>query len=100
MPVREALRHLVAERALDLGPNRTARVPIVASAKYAEVCEVRIALEGLAAEKAARLIPDSEVDRISGLCARAKAAPRGKPWCIIFPMPWCGWCSICRKATQ
>ena len=74
MPVREALRHLVAERALDLGPNRTARVPIVASAKYAEVCEVRIALEGLAAEKAARLIPDSEVDRIGGLCAEASAA--------------------------
>ena len=49
MPVREALRRLIAERALDLGPNRSARVPVVTSAKYAEICEVRIALEGLAA---------------------------------------------------
>ena len=29
MPVRETLRYLVAERALDLGPTRTARMPIV-----------------------------------------------------------------------
>ena len=74
MPVREALRRLVAERALDLGPNRTAGVPIVTSAKYAEICEVRIALEGLAAEKAARLIADSEIGRIGGLCAEVSAA--------------------------
>ncbi len=74
MPVREALRRLVAERALDLGPNRTARVPIVTSAKYAEICEVRIALEGLAAEKAALLIADGELDRIDGLCAEVTAA--------------------------
>jgi DNA-binding GntR family transcriptional regulator len=74
MPVREALRRLIAERALDLGPNRSARVPIVTSAKYAEICEVRIALEGLAAEKAALLIADSELDRIDGLCAEVTAA--------------------------
>lgn len=74
MPVREALGRLVAERALDLGPNRTARVPFVTSAKYAEICEVRIALEGLAAEKAAHLIVDSELDRIDGLFAEVSAA--------------------------
>jgi DNA-binding GntR family transcriptional regulator len=74
MPVREALRRLVAERALDLGPNRSARVPIVTSAKYAEICDVRIALEGLAAEKAALLIADSEIDRIERICAEVSAA--------------------------
>ena len=74
MPVREALRRLVAERALDLSANRTARVPIVTSAKYAEICEVRISLEGLAADKAALLISDAELDRIDGLCADVTAA--------------------------
>ncbi len=74
MPVREALRRLVAERALDLGANRTARVPIVTNAKYAEICEVRIALEGLAAEKATLLIADEELDRIDGLCTDVTAA--------------------------
>ena len=74
LPVREALHRLVAERALDLGPNRTARVPIVTSAKYAEICEVRIALEGLAAEKAAPLIADHELDRIQDLCTKVNAA--------------------------
>ena len=74
MPVREALHRLVAERALDLGSNRTARVPIVTSAKYAEICEVRIALEGLAAEKATPLIAEHELDRIQDLCAEVSAA--------------------------
>ena len=36
MPVREALRRLVAERALDLGPNRTARVPVVTSVRSSD----------------------------------------------------------------
>ena len=74
MPVREALRRLVAERALDLGPNRSARVPVVTSAKYAEICEVRIALEGLAAEKAALFIADDELDRLDMTCAEVSAA--------------------------
>ena len=49
-------------------------MPIVTSAKYAEICDVRIALEGLAAEKAALLIADSELDRLDKLCAEVTAA--------------------------
>lgn len=68
MPVREALCRLTAERALDVGPNRSHRVPALTRAKYAEICRVRIALEGLAAEMAVPNISDEEIDRLAGLC--------------------------------
>jgi DNA-binding GntR family transcriptional regulator len=52
-PVREALRRLVAEGAFEMQPNRSVRVPLMTRAKILELRDIRIALEGLAAEKAA-----------------------------------------------
>lgn len=52
MPVREALRRLVAERALQLLPNRRVSVPDMTADKYRELTAARIALEPLAAERA------------------------------------------------
>lgn len=83
MPVREALRRLTAERALDVGPNRGHIVPALTRAKYAEICRVRIALESLAAELAVPNITDSEIDRLAGLCeavTRAVDAPDPKTY--------------------
>ena len=74
MPVREALRRLVAERALTVGPHRSVVVPIVTRAKYAEICDVRIALEGLAAEQAALRIAEPEIERLASLCEQVTAA--------------------------
>ncbi len=51
-PVREALRRLVAERALEVHGNRRVSVPGMTSAKLAEICALRIVLETLAAERA------------------------------------------------
>lgn len=74
MPVREALRRLTAEGALVFGPNRSVRVPLITVAGYAEVYEVRIALEGLAAEKAAGRIDSSEIDRLEVVNTEFRAA--------------------------
>ena len=52
MPVREALRRLVAEHALTLLPNRRVTVPQMTPARFDELCATRIALECLAAERA------------------------------------------------
>lgn len=68
MPVREALRRLTAERALAVAPNRSVTVPVITGPKYAEICAVRIALEGLAAERAAANVTAAETDRLAGLC--------------------------------
>ena len=52
MPVREALRRLVAEQALHLLPTRRVTVPAMTTARFEELCATRISLECLAAERA------------------------------------------------
>ncbi len=52
MPVREAVRRLVAEKALDQSSDRLLRVAPYASADHEEFIRIRMQLEGYAAEKA------------------------------------------------
>jgi len=63
-PAREALSILAAEGALEFGANRTLMVPPLSIDRLAEITRIRIALEGLAAERAARLLEDREIARI------------------------------------
>ena len=58
MPVREALRRLAAEMALEVARNGSARVPVVSRARLDDLCRARMAVEGLAAELGARFITD------------------------------------------
>ena len=52
MPVRDALAQLIAANALEALPNRSVRVPRLSQSRLAELAEVRIAIEGMAARKA------------------------------------------------
>ncbi len=65
-PVREAIRQLVAERALEAAPNRSAHVPVWDRARLDDLRKARLAIEGLTAElaDAARLarILDAEIE--------------------------------------
>ena len=63
-PVREALQQLVAESALEAEPNRSYRVPRISRESFLEIRDMRAELEGLAAEKAARLIRPGEIRRL------------------------------------
>jgi DNA-binding GntR family transcriptional regulator len=54
MPVREAIRRLAAERALEILPNRAARVPQMSRARFQEMLATRTLLEGSAVALAAR----------------------------------------------
>lgn len=56
MPVRDALQRLVAERALELLPNRMVQVPLITRAAFDQLTEIRIRLESLATESAARRV--------------------------------------------
>ena len=69
MPVREAVRRLAAEGALEMLPNRRIRVPVMTRTRFGELLQVRVALEGLVAEAAARRIRDEDIDRIEALNA-------------------------------
>jgi len=53
-PVREAVSRLVADRALEVLPNRAVRVPMLTLAQFRELTAIRLAIEGFAAERAAR----------------------------------------------
>lgn len=64
MPVREALRRLVAEHALQLLPNRRVAVPDMSAEKYREIADARIALEPLAARRAYPHITDDILNRL------------------------------------
>ena len=52
-PVREAVSRLVADRALEVMPNRAVRVPILTLEQFRELTAIRLAIEGFAAERAA-----------------------------------------------
>jgi len=56
MPVREALRRLVAEHVLTLLPNRSVSLPMFTPERFNEITRIRTSLEGLAAEEGARHI--------------------------------------------
>jgi DNA-binding GntR family transcriptional regulator len=64
MPVREALRRLVAERALTLLDNRRVRVPIMTTERFDELLAARIALE---TEAAVRALPLIDPERLAAL---------------------------------
>lgn len=74
MPVREALTRLVAEGALVTQANRAIRLPPLTREALAEITMIRLALEGLAAERAARAITRVERARLARLLEALQAA--------------------------
>jgi DNA-binding GntR family transcriptional regulator len=69
MPVRAALRHLIAEGGLEMLPNRSVRVPRMTRERLAELLAVRRELEGLATAQACRAMTDAEFRAIAKLHA-------------------------------
>lgn len=74
MPVREALRRLVSERALEIHGNRRVSVPRMTRAKFDALCSARVALETLAAEHALLHIDAERLERLRALDRAVDAA--------------------------
>jgi DNA-binding GntR family transcriptional regulator len=74
MPVREAVSRLVADKALEVTPNRAVRVPLMSAAQFRDLTKVRIAIEGYAATQAA--VHRDEIDLAS--IASAEEAMRAE----------------------
>src|SRR5450756_2156377 len=72
MPVREAVSRLVADKALEVTPNRAVRVPLMSAGQFRDLTKVRIAIEGDAAAQAAQYRDDNDLAAI----AHAEAAMR------------------------
>jgi DNA-binding GntR family transcriptional regulator len=73
-PVREALRRLTAEGALEAQSNRRIAVPVLDAAALAELTEARLALEPRVAARAARRASGADVAALVEIDARLDAA--------------------------
>lgn len=76
MPVREALRRLAAENALEVASNGSARIPIVTVARLDDLCRARIAVEGLAAELGAPRLTAKDIAVLETIAAEQRAIGR------------------------
>jgi len=65
MPVRDALRQLMVDQAIELLPNRTFRVPLMNRDRFIELRDIRIVLEGMMAERAAQFITPTELKQVA-----------------------------------
>jgi len=73
MPVREALRRLGAEGAIEIRANGSAYVPDVDQHTLEDICRARLALEGLAAELAVERMSPAALSELAALEARHSA---------------------------
>ncbi|SIP89692.1 GntR family transcriptional regulator [Marinobacterium stanieri] len=70
MPVREALRQLAAENALEIGDNRRIQVPGMTAPKFRELCEARICIETHAAARALPYITPATLNELRQIDAQ------------------------------
>ncbi|MCP5073289.1 MAG: GntR family transcriptional regulator [Rhodobacteraceae bacterium] len=68
MPVRDALKRLEAQGALEVEAKRAYRVPILSPKNAAELFQVRSVLEAAGAAAAAQSITNAELERLEQLC--------------------------------
>jgi DNA-binding GntR family transcriptional regulator len=60
MPVRDALKRLVSERALDLTSNRSVVLPVMTRARFREILQIRLSIEPMITQRAAiRITPET-----------------------------------------
>ena len=65
MPVRDALKRLVAERALQMLPNRSVMLPLMSRVRFQEILQVRLSLEPAITQQAAWRIKPSIIDEMA-----------------------------------
>ena len=74
MPVREALRQLVAEGALEMLPNRMVKVPVMTHERFRQILGIRLLLECHATELAAPRFTPAQCDHLQQLSDGMTAA--------------------------
>lgn len=74
IPVRDALKRLVAEHALAMLPNRTIVVPMMSRQRFQEILAVRLSLETALARQAVEKITPADIDALGETNAAMQAA--------------------------
>ncbi|MBN9429910.1 MAG: GntR family transcriptional regulator [Burkholderiales bacterium] len=65
MPARDALKRLVAERALELLPNRSVMLPVMTRARFQEILQVRLSLEPALASRGATKVTPAVIEAMA-----------------------------------
>lgn len=73
-PVREALLQLVTEGTLEMQAGRSISVPVLTRAAYLELRDLRMAVEGMGAERAAAVISKPAIARLAQVQEKLAAA--------------------------
>jgi len=74
MPVREAVRRLIAERALELQDNKRVCVPVMSMEKFGEITFARTRLEAELAARARARIDAAAIGELAGIDERMERA--------------------------
>lgn len=84
MPVRECVRQLAAEGALEIMPNRSVRVPALRPEDFDDVFEARKLIEGNAAARAAKNSTKEQIGRITNYLQQLSELQEGTdaPECL------------------
>jgi DNA-binding GntR family transcriptional regulator len=80
MPVREALRRLVAQQGLEPRPNGTTRVPLLSRSRLVDIRRARVLIEGTVTEWATPRLDAAtleELDRLAEEITAARRTPEG-----------------------
>lgn len=80
MPVREALRRLVAQQGLEPLPNGTTRVPLITKARLSDIRRVRVLMEGMVTEWAGPHLSSStlnQLERLAREITQERRTPKG-----------------------
>ncbi len=83
-PVREAIRLLLAEGALDLKPNHSVRVSAPTARQYREIAEIRMRLEGMAASAAASQRTAKQLRSLIDINTKLEAARTAKRYTTVL----------------
>jgi DNA-binding GntR family transcriptional regulator len=73
-PIRDAVKRLMSEKALEVLPNRTVRVPPLTEERFRDLYRIRVLLEGEAAALATAHITPEEIKRLEKLTASMHTA--------------------------
>lgn len=82
MPVRDALKRLVAERALELTPNRSVVLPVMTRARFQEILQIRLSIESMITQRAASRITPEVIEAMvidhEQMCGAVEAGKAGE----------------------
>lgn len=99
-PIREAFMQLLREQALEFTSSQSFQVPKPSFQRYAEIREIRLRLEPLAAEKAAALIAPPAIAALESAHAALVAAEARGDWRDAVYQNYVFHLGICRAAAM